>query len=101
MGHAIIAAGAVTPLIHLLGCGTAKGRMRIAGTVGLLAAHLPKSDIRGFLPGLVGMLSIESEEVSMEATCAICNIATTCPNREAVMEAGALLPLLHLLSNAS
>merc|ERR1719491_274147 len=99
--HAIIAAGALPPLVAIVSSGSAKGKVAAAGTIGLVARHLPKAEVKGFLPGLVAMLSSNMEEVCFESACAICNVATTCPNREAVMEAGALTPLLHLLSNSS
>lgn len=99
--HAIIAAGALPPLIAIVSSGSAKGKTAAAGTIGFLARHLPKAEVKGFLPGLAAMLSSDMEEVGFESACAICNVATTCPNREAVMEAGALTPLLNLLSNSS
>jgi len=99
--HAVLAAGALRPLVENLSSGSAKGKVAAAGTLGFLACHLPKAEVKGFLPGLVAMLSSDIEEFSFEAAGAICNVAITCPNREAVMEAGALTPLLHLLSSSS
>lgn len=99
--HAVLAAGALPPLVENLSSGSAKGKAAAAGTLGFLARHLPKAEVKGFLPALVAMLSSGIEEVSFEAASAICKVAITCPNRESVMEAGALPPLLHLLSNSS
>jgi hypothetical protein len=99
--HAIIASGALSALVDMLSNASPKGKVRAGGTIGYLAAHLPKAEVKGFLPGLVTMLSSDSQEVSTEATCAMWHIATTCPNRAAVVEAGALAPLIHLLSHSS
>lgn len=98
---AILAAGALGPLIELLSCSTAQGKLRAAGTIGFLAVYLPKAEVTGFLPALVAMLSSGTDAVSGEAADAIRKICTTCPKRAAVMEAGALEPLLELLRNSS
>jgi len=99
--HAILAAGALPALVELLATGTAKGKARSGGTIGYLAAHLPKAEVKGFLPSLVAMLSSEVDEVSMAASRAVCNVCTTCVNRAAVVEEGGLAPLLNLLNNSS
>lgn len=98
---AILAAGALGPLIELLSCSTSQGKLRAAGAIGFLASHLPKEEVVGFLPALVAMLSSGTDEVSGEAADSIRKICTTCPKRVAVMEAGAVEPLLELLRNSS